>query len=590
MHRQLTLGSLFDGSGGFPLGAFLNGLKPVWASEIEPFPIRVTTKRLPGMKHYGDISAINGADVEPVDIITFGSPCTDMSVAGKRAGLDGKQSVLFYEAIRIIKEMRCATGGSYPRFILWENVPGAFSSNKGGDFKAVLESIVQIIEPSAEVPSPDKNGWPYADMLVGDGWSVAYRTFDAQYFGVAQRRKRIYLVADFGSERAGEVLFEREGVSRNFTPRFPAREGTAGGAEGCFGEPVRVLNDQGGSCMSVSRNITATLRAEEHGHQPIVFEPGAASRLGGHSDIGLSGTLRADMGDNRLAVAVENHPADSRIKISEDGKVQTLSSRMGTGGNNVPLTLKIRSGCEGGGKGALMQKDKSATLSTVNDQSVFVPKVYGICSKDSNAMKSGNPRSGIYEAGTSRTLDQGGGNPSCNQGGIAVCVQGSMIGRDEKNGPQGSGINEDTAFILNTADRHAVAYSMTTGGFSEVNEEKAATLMARDFKDPQIVNRPEYIVRRLTPTECARLQGFPDWWCDALEYFEPTGDEIHWWAEVFEMHRKIMGTSAKPKSRSQIVKWLKKPYSDSAAYKMWGNGVALPCVCFVIAGIVSLTE
>jgi DNA (cytosine-5)-methyltransferase 1 len=590
MHKQLTLGSLFDGSGGFPLGASLLGVKPVWASEIEPFPIRVTTKRLPEMEHYGDISTINGADIEPVDIISFGSPCTDMSVAGKRAGLDGKQSVLFYEAIRIIKEMRCATGGSYPRFILWENVPGAFSSNKGGDFKAVLEAIVQIIEPSAEVPSPDKNGWPYADILVGDGWSVAYRTFDAQYFGVAQRRKRIYLVADFGSERAGEVLFEREGVSRDFTPRFPAREGTAGGAEGCAGEPVRVLNDQGGSCMLVSRNVTATLRAEEHGHQPIVFEPGAASRLGGHSDIGISGTLRADMGDNQLAVAVENHPADSRIKISEDGKVQTLSSRMGTGGNNVPLTLKIRSGCEGGGKGALMQKDKSATLSTVNDQSVFVPKAYGICSKDSNAMKSGNPRSGIYEAGTSRTLDQGGGNPSCNQGGIAVCVQGSMIGREEKNGPQGSGINEDTAFTLNTADRHAVAYSMTTGGFSEVNEEKAATLMARDFKDPQIVNRPEYIVRRLTPTECARLQGFPDWWCDVLETPEPTSNEILWWVEVFDTQRKIMGTSAKPKSRSQIVKWLKNPYSDSAAYKMWGNGVALPCVCFAISGIVSLTE
>jgi len=211
---KLTLGSLFDGSGGFPLGGLLCGIEPLWASEIEPFPIRVTTKRIPQMKHYGDISKLNGADLPPVDIITFGSPCTDMSVAGKRAGLDGEQSVLFYEAIRIIKGMRCATNGRYPRFILWENVPGAFSSNKGADFKAVLEAVVQIAEPDAEVPAPDKNGWPYADILLGDGWSVAYRTVDAQFFGVAQRRKRIYLVADFGSEHAGKILFESQGVSR----------------------------------------------------------------------------------------------------------------------------------------------------------------------------------------------------------------------------------------------------------------------------------------------------------------------------------------------------------------------------------------
>ncbi|MDA8227037.1 MAG: DNA cytosine methyltransferase [Desulfitobacterium hafniense] len=625
MNRQLTLGSLFDGSGGFPLGAVLNGIIPVWASEIEPFPIRVTTKRLPQMKHYGNIGQIDGSKIEPVDIITFGSPCTDMSVAGKRAGLDGKQSVLFYEAIRIINEMRCATNGRYPRFILWENVPGAFSSNKGADFKAVLEAVVQIAAPDAEVPAPNKNGWPYADLLLGDGWSVAYRTVDAQFFGVAQRRKRIYLVADFGSEHAGEVLFESEGVSRDFAPLFCEGQRVAGGFTDCTGEPVRVLNDQGGAFMSVTEELTATLRAEEHGHQPIVFEPGAASRLGGHSDEGLSGTLRADMGDNQLAVVVENHPADSRVTLDTSGKVQTLTSRMGTGGGNVPLTLKIRSGCEGGGKGVLVQDDMSATLSCNNDQTVFVPKTYGICSKDSNAMKSANPHSGIYEAETSRTLDKSGGNPTCNQGGIAVVepvaftqnqrvevrnlkgksgtiaadpgihqqtyvLQGNMIGREEKNGPQGDGVNDDVSFTLNTADRHAVAYSMTTGNFTEVYAEKAATLLARDNKDVQIVSRPKYIVRRLTPTECTRLQGFPDLWCDGLETPNPTEEEILWWSEVFEAHRKIMGTSSKTKSRKMIVKWLQSPRSDSAEYKMWGNGVALPCVCFALRGIVELVQ
>ena len=138
MNNVLTLGSLFDGSGGFPLGGLLAGIEPVWASEIEPFAVRVTTKRLPQMKHYGDVSALNGAELPPVDIVTFGSPCQDMSIAGKRSGLDGSRSSLFYEAVRIIKEMRCATNGKYPRFIVWENVPGAFSSNKGEDFRCVL--------------------------------------------------------------------------------------------------------------------------------------------------------------------------------------------------------------------------------------------------------------------------------------------------------------------------------------------------------------------------------------------------------------------------------------------------------------------
>lgn len=160
---DLTLGSLFDGSGGFPLGGLLSGITPVWASEIEPFPIRVTTKRLPFVKHYGDISQMDGGKIEPVDIITFGSPCTDMSIAGRRAGLDGQQSVLFYQAIHIIKEMRCATNGKYPRYICWENIVGAFSSNAGCDFKAVLEAVIGIVEPETEVPPAGKNGWPYAD-------------------------------------------------------------------------------------------------------------------------------------------------------------------------------------------------------------------------------------------------------------------------------------------------------------------------------------------------------------------------------------------------------------------------------------------
>ena len=678
--RQLTLGSLFSGSGGFELGGMLAGIRPVWNSEVEPYPIRVTTKRLPFVEHLGDINGIRGDEITPVDIITFGSPCTDMSVAGKRAGLDGKQSSLFYQAIRIVEEMRCATDGKYPRWIVWENVPGAFSSNKGEDFRAVLEAVCSVKGENIPVPEPPKGKWANAGSIVADGFSLAWRVFDAQFWGVPQRRKRIYLVADFAAGSAGKILFESEGVSGYSAEGFRAWQGTAGSAAEGIGAAGGVcLNDQGGSRMDVTDDVACTLRAEAH-HPPCIMEAAgfctehsADSRGIGYGEE-LSPTLRA--GTVPAAVALENHPTDSRVKVSEDNMVQTLTSRMGTGGGNVPLimdagtpkTLKIRSGCEGGGKGALIQDDKSATLSCNNDQTVFVPfckgtrphsaeeaptwkdgevantlntfdigenrcnelvvQAYGICSKDSNAMKSDNPHSGFYEADTSRTLDANGGNPSCNQGGIAVvAVQGSMIGRDDKNGPQGSGVNEDVSFTLNATDHHAVAYptycTSKNSHFTRAEKELANTLVATDYKDPPLINalqtasgkdvfgtisasmgskqwlgnqeafsgdyhivEPDYIVRRLTPTECARLQGFPDWWCDGLGTENPTAEDMAFWREVFETHRRITGNSTKPKSDSQILKWLKDPHSDSAEYKMWGNGVALPNVYFVLSGIV----
>ena len=634
--NKLTLGSLFDGSGGFPLGGLISGITPVWASEIEPFPIRVTTKRLPFMKHYGDVSKMNGADIEPVDIITFGSPCQDMSIAGRREGLDGSRSSLFYEAVRIVKEMRCKTNGRYPRYIIWENVPGAFSSNKGADFQSVLEEICSVKGYKIDPARPAK--WPAAGEIVADDFSLAWRVFDAQYWGVPQRRKRIYLVADFAGGSAGKILFESEGVS-GYTPQgFRSWQGTAGTSENGSGAAGCVcLNDQGGNRMDVTDGVTCTLRAEAH-HPPCVMESaGFCTEHSAHSrSIGYeeetSPTLRAG---TVPAAVYENHSQDTRYTKLE-GIAPTVSSTYGTGGNNQPFvvetpkTLKIRSGCEGGGKGALIQDNKSATLGCNNDQTVFVPKVYGICSKQSHAMQSDNPHSGFYEADTCRCLDANGGNPSCNQGGMAVvAVQGSMIGRSDKNGPQGSGVNEDVSFTLDATDRHAVAYgidratynmgrnakfgitveteiepTMVSKGPGAVgqpiyhsskssfhtnftDDDVTETLVATDFKDPPTVSKePDYIVRRLTPTECARLQGFPDWWCSNLETDEPTEEEIEFWTEVFETHRRVMGASSKPKSRNQIIKWLKDPHSDSAEYKMWGNGVALPNVCFVLSGIV----
>lgn len=519
-----------------------------------------------------------------------------MSIAGRREGLDGSRSSLFYEAVRIVKEMRCATDGRYPRYIVWENVPGAFSSNKGADFQSVLEKICSIKGYEIDPARPAK--WPAAGEIVADDFSLAWRVFDAQYWGVPQRRKRIYLVADFAGGSAGKILFESEGVS-GYTPQgFRPWQGAARAfAEGAGASGCVCLNDQGGSRMDVTEDVAATLRAENHGHPPCVM--GAAGFCTEHSaqarGIGYeketSPTLRAG---TVPAAVYENHSQDTRYTGPLE-TAPTVNATYGMGGNNQPFvvetpkTLKIRSGCEGGGKGALIQDNKSATLGCNNDQALFVPKVYGICSKDSNAMKSDNPKSGFYEAETSRCLDANGGNPTCNQGGMAVvALQGSMIGRADKNGPQGSGVNEGVSFTLDAADRHAVAYCMTTGTYIQALEEQSPTLMARDYKDPPVVNEtePEYIVRRLTPTECARLQGFPDWWCARLETDEPTEEEIEFWTEVFEIHRSVMGTSSKPKSRNQIVKWLKNPHSDSAEYKMWGNGVALPNVYFVLSGIV----
>ena len=689
-HKQLALLSLFDGSGGFCLGAILAGIKPVGASEVEPFAIRVTTKRLPQIRHYGDVSKLDGAELPPVDIITFGSPCQDMSIAGKRAGLDGSRSGLFHEAIRIIKEMRSATDGKYPRYIVWDNVPGAFSSNGGADFRSVLEEICRVKDGAADVPQPDK--WESSGQILGEDFSVAWRVFDAQYWGVPQRRKRIYLVADFAGQRAPDILFKSDGLSGYSAEGIGSWQRTACRAEegaGASGVGMTwCLNPQGSSGISVTEDQTGTLVAQDHGHHPAVLqsagfctEHSANARSIGYEEE-RSPTLRA--GVVPAAMSVQHNPTDGRMKLEADGKTQTLTGRMGTGGNNVPLvaepepmTMKIRCGKEGGGKGPLVQQDKSATLSTNNDQTLFQPvgfdryngdltgnisqtlnacagssgdnqpmvfepaygiskeayrggekanfnfavneelastlqatecgavakpecKAFGVCAKSSHAMLSDNPKSGFYEAKTSRTLDQGCNNPTCNQGGLCVlspdpafALQGSMIGRADENGPQGDGVNEDVSFTLNTCDKHAVAqptYSATVGSFMTSSEETAQTLMARDYKDPQIINapgeEPMYIVRRLTPVECARLQGFPDWWCANLGTDNPTEEEISFWTDVFETHRRINNPDCKPKTRNQIVKWLKNPHTDGAEYRLWGNGVCLNNVYFVLSGIV----
>ena len=571
MNKPLTLGSLFDGSGTFPMMAMLSGIVPVWKSEIEPFPIAVTEKRLPFVKHLGDNNSVNGAEIEPVDIITFGSPCTDLSVAGKRQGLNAERSGLFFQAIRIIKEMRGATNGKYPRFAVWENVTGAFSSQGGEDFRCVLEEFCKIKDADLSVPKPEK--WTKAGEIMGENFSVAYRTFDAQYWGVPQRRMRVYLVADFEGGCASKILFESEGMSGYSAESFRAWQETA---------------QSFGNC------------SEETG----------------------SGLM------------FENHSQDTRY-TGPLNVAQTVSATYGTGGNNqpfvvessvVPATLKIRCGHGNSGRGALIQKNKSATLSCNNDQTLFVPKAYGICGKYSNSMLSNNPNSGFYEADTSRTIDTSNQSPCKNQGGMVV-----VEGNGSRPSHHGDGYKEsETMYTLNCVETHAISYGIGrpamnqgynarfsfqveeeksptivasgAGGIAHpkystsknshhtvAEKEKANTLVASDYKDPPVVNDStpeiEYIVRRLTPQECALLQGMPTWWCDDIGIENPTEEQINWWQNVFETYNKAVGKTCKPKSRKQIEKWLKNPYSDSAAYKMWGNGIASSNALFVLAGI-----
>lgn len=476
------------------------------------------------MVHLGDITKMSGYTIPPVDVISFGSPCQDLSIAGKRAGMAGERSGLFSEAVRIIREMRYATFGAYPKYAIWENVPGAFSSNKGEDFHAVLQSLCRVIDPDATIPRPtDARGGiklPRAGAILADHYSLAWRTMDAQHWGVPQRRLRISLVLDLTGGRAGEILFEPESLRGHFAPGITPGQTTAGAAENSAGTTDRAF------------------------------------------------------------------------------------------------TLKIRSGCEGGGKGALVQTEKSATLSTLQDQTLFVAEP------------------------------------------PTFCIQGNIIDRADTAGANGTGVKENVCYTLNTIDRPAVAFALDCRNMV-ANEELSATLqakgnggqslnyinpvaepliydargngdgttsptmtgdhnsrvtdytaitlqgdtvagalLARDYKGPgradslgRVIAQPvgadlyngtltgdkavtlttatgqggantgpsviekiiRWIVRRLTPTECERLQGYPDGWTDLGSWIDSKG----------KAHKA----------------------ADSPRYKALGNSIALPQWYYVLGGI-----
>ena len=741
---MMTMGSLFDGIGGFPLAAIRNGITPVWASETEAFPIEVTKIRFPEMLHVGDITKLDGAQLPPVDVICGGSPCQDLSVAGQRAGLAGARSGLFMEQTRIAKEMRKSDEQrnvpAYlvrPRYLVWENVPGAFSSAEGEDFRAVIEEIVRIKYSACDVPRPESGRWESAGaVLLGDEFSMAWRVMDAQFWGVAQRRRRIFLVADFGGTTAPEILFKQDGLFGDTQESGGPRQGAAAPAQGCpddtgeacltpwdvqsrrifeetgtwpalyggeggghgyihteektaiafaanqrdevrdlhdvagalgaqpgmkqqtfVAQPLFCLNDQGGERMDITEDVASTLRAGMGGHPPLVSQPncmngwdtqqsrvftpeGVAPTLagadggGGRNPAGLlfaagvvskgdgncfltpethtsltggggqagqgspcvltagfcgnasaeargigyqaecsptiktgtapsvlclndqggiqmhctediTGTLRAQehghqplvmatqqggaeigegicptitasagMSGNNQPVLFENHGIDSRY-TGPHAVAPTMSARMGTGGNNVPL--------------------------------VGNPVAFSLDSKESNSMKSENPHSGCRETEVARTIDTTNPNPSKNQGGIAIlqetiCIAGNTIDREPENGGNGLGCQPDISYTITTSDRHAVCepYQEVVGALCRGDEKGIGSQYVSQNKC--IVERRN-LIRRLTPLECERLQGFPDGWT------------------------LILGAS------------------DSARYKALGNSVAIPCVDFVLRGI-----
>ena len=404
------------------------------------------------MKHLGDITKIHGDKIEPVDCITFGSPCQGLSMAGKRLGFDDNRSVLFLDAARIIKEMRTATNGMYPTFAVWENVPGAFSSNGGEDFRAVLEELARVEQPDVSIPRPSGRGgrWSKAGAIAGNGWSLAWRQLDAQYWGVPQRRKRIALVVDFGGQRAAEILFERTSLSGNPCESIPAWKTFARTPEASVAGYNRMVE---------SRN-SVTGGAESEG-----------TRRSGREGIG-------------------------RVLESDHRETSTRCTEP------VAYTLKIRSGCEGGGKGALVQTEKSATLSTLQDQTLFQPVVY-------DARGNGD-------------------------GKIVPTITGDHENR----------ITDYTAIAIERK-------TFNEQSFSHYKEsDKCSTLKA---KGGNIGNGSEcliaektirWIVRRLIPVECERLQGYPDGWTDIGEWTDTKGK--------------------------------KHKYADIPRYEALGNSIALP--------------
>ena len=563
-----TLGSLFDGIGGFPLAAVRNGIEPVWASEIEAFPIEVTRKRFPSILHVGDITKLNGAELPPVDIITGGSPCQDLSVAGARAGLAGERSGLFMEQIRVVKEMRDAderrgrTAHTVrPRYMCWENVPGSFSSAGGEDFRIVLEEIVRIKDGSCSVPRPDSGRWESAGAIIlGNQFSLAWRVMDAQFWGVAQRRKRIFLVADFAGRSAPQILFEQNRLPGYSASSGGQRQGTAASAPGCSdppggtgpigfdgyngdltGEKAATLGVNCG--MSTGRNgvltafaanqrdevrdlhdVAAALTAQP-GMKQQTFVAGITAK--GNGDCFLSEERHTALsggggmpGQGYPAIFTAAFSAGAGASAGSIGYGEEVSPTLkGTAsGNCMPSILCLN---DQGGSAIACSENVAGTLrAQEHGHQPLVFENHGIDARYTGPHSVAPTMSARYGTG-------GNNVPLVAEQDTIFCITGNAIDRQPMNGGNGIGYQQGIAYTLTATDHHAVFSRQRVDVFK--SNEVVSTQSARQHKDATdlVVDMDEpdnsasaprgasvLLIRRLTPLECERLQGFPDGWTD----------------------------------------------------------------------------
>lgn len=508
------------------------------------------------MIHLGDITKIHGDEIEPVDCITFGSPCQDLSIAGRRAGLAGERSGLFVEAVRIIKEMRKATNGMYPTFAIWENVPGAFSSNNGEDFRAVLEELARVEQPNAVIPRPPRGGrWSKAGAIAGNGWSLAWRQLDSQYFGVAQRRKRIALILDLGGQRAGEILFERTSLSRHPDPCIQAWKEVAGLTTNCSAGNDRVVAEGGrnaaytlkirsgcaggGKGALVQTEKTGTLSTlKDQTLFQLIREPtycisgNTVDRKTNQNGSGVreNGSFTVNTVDRHAVVysIQEENPAQPVVlesnqvhaTVTQTGICPTLPASMGLGGGYVPM---------------------------ITDHPADKPVVFENHAQDARYKEAPTCSPTVVARwGT------GGGNTPL------VAVPGQVTSYGIGNGQAHAYASKEKSGTLDTMhDAQAVAIEYS--GCLNPWDTQARRVYGEDGAFPALPSREtaggnqqavlagqrtRWIVRRLTPTECERLQGYPDGWTDIGEWTDTKGKKH-------------------------------KP-ADSPRYKALGNSIALP--------------
>lgn len=535
--RTLTLGSLFDGIGGFVLAAQRCGIRTLWASEIEPNCIEITKRHFPRVEHLGDIRKIDGGKIPPVDIITFGSPCQDLSTAGKQKGLSGSRSVLFLDAIRIIYEMRRATNGRYPTFVVWENVSGAFNNNKGRDFQTVLAKIT-----NADISIPKSGKWASTGMVRGcrGGANVAWRLLDSQYWGVPQRRKRIFLVGDFRAERGAEILFKPESELGYIDTRRPKKERIA----------AAVVSD-----FELAGGLKENSCAVDFGR--------TADRIYYNAD--KARTLTATTGGGGSATGNYLDVSEVRpINLQVATRCKALGERtgLGIGDNGAPAYTLQEQHCHAicevypirdpdlnkNANGFIVSADgaPAPTLSATDRHAVaacFAPSGFGGYTEGVGTLRASAGKHGISSANIVAGICE---NSSGND--IAGTLDASYYkGTGARSGKEREFMG--VAMFENNSHggyKQGCGTLRASGGNCGGGSENLIVI----FKGIAFYMR--YILRKLTPLECERLQGFPDNWTK----YGKSGVKI----------------------------------TDTPRYKALGNSLTVPCAERVFRGILAALD